>query len=1696
MQYQVSYGRDTVYARNVEYIQGNSSSCIPISYLYKSIEAVTIFNTEKFFSKGLYDTGYHHTEKFAYKNKSRKVDVFNVGTFAFYFNKKYMFSSNGESVSKTAKSAGEQNNNIFGKLERGRDYAILDHVFANDIKNAIHEDNVFGKKLSLDTIENEVKFANHHYKTSTIRQYRWLTKVHQRSAESNEMTWIHEEKNLDNESISCYGVELLKGLNINQDILGKSRVNINLAIGSDGMLLYKDKSDARHNEAYQLFKGHHNLDINSMNGVFKDIPDVSINNSTIIDVENPDLKLNEYLATYKETPLLRIAPQITIKTNNRDLKINESSSISSPIRELKKNEDVIISLDNKDLLYTENVNVGSIIRDAKISEQVNIVTTKGGLKLDSGIIPVIRDVKRVSVNEDIVIDLFSKQLMIRSDLEFFKYKKATFKNEYIGVNIVNKMVAKGEGYSVETRYRGLKEEEMYSLTPKDKDLAKNEYKIISDLIKEVYLETEQGITKYVKEFKNTVSDKPLFLSRDEDYGLIINDMSIVVKNYKGLIENKNTIITKNLKDSSYFNKFDNLFIERNILTMNYTEVPVSIAKAKKRAIENIETIIIKNMQDTFKGQCVAIEKPNLYRASVVQDVIIQKDLKGTMYIRELYVAKEDYNMFNYNQLAINRREQGASISKDVVYHKASSEIKVYNTINNVIKNEYGISVNGSHVGISNPLKYTFIEDGVTIIPDNRDVFTYVNETFSKATGGCAYVDNSTGLSKSLDFNINNVFVSVIVNEKDINKGFELEWYLKSRDLGIDNIENWIIPDNKNIVEDGNVNISKKTYSVSLDIGNTNVSKTSKELLDEDDIQFLKYERNLVINSMDNWFIKGQSLVDSRYNDTWISREDFNLRYGEDVTITKGLHDAICDIYNVGVLKGFKDTIISNKDILVSRPDFNLGIYNDTTIQKGLKLMDMYANMIDVCKGVKGSSLYNEDILYQKAENNTNIFDSEVGYNKAIKDCMIDNDMIGYGKIRKSLDKYEQHFISKRPQDTYKESITITYDKGPGSIMVDEEFLYGVMKNSIDTGIDNTDVGYVKNSSDSVYDKLIGYDKYFSSVYIEPNAVLTKGPGNVTIDDGSCSWFSKFNTMDIVDTIIKIDCSSKDIDNSSVVIEYSKNTSDIMQDENIRIDSSTVDIGFTENVNVTKGGVATLISKDETVSTTKGSLNDDDTSTVLQSAGKQSNANNIIGITKGTADTSFDGVTSLHDGWNNLNIDKTIEAELKGLNMSKYDNESINIAKEKKDTQENKNVVINKAYLAANNDDVSEILSKALKEGGENNNVIISKLGHLVEKVPGLQKIIADREFKEVYIECSGKWVDGDEYDKPSLTGEGIDELLLPGTDYDYTKLEGTVIDSNGKPIGKNIEVIDNRTFITSTPVKHPLPETSNIGIEYIDLNVNVLRHLIDVTYKLWMKKAFKFGATDMRDAMSILMEDLISYVDIVMDEPDKKHAERVLRLIRWYGEAAINNHAKYKIKVDFKKLSSDLYEGDCKIPYSFDNMHIDNNMYTITNTVTGMECSAEFYIDNPVDTKVQFILQVTSGTARVSINGEEVATVGVGMHRLEYDIEKLDKPNVLNIFYNGLSNGIINISNVVIFDMRYQGYTLEYHAVRGTGNKVMDNLIKYLANYEDMLSNNMEYIEAVKDNNYAITDVISRLLEYYDLHHEGKDKGKRITIKK
>ena len=283
---------------------------------------------------------------------------------------------------------------------------------------------------------------------------------------------------------------------------------------------------------------------------------------------------------------------------------------------------------------------------------------------------------------------------------------------------------------------------------------------------------------------------------------------------------------------------------------------------------------------------------------------------------------------------------------------------------------------------------------------------------------------------------------------------------------------------------------------------------------------------------------------------------------------------------------------------------------------------------------------------------------------------------------------------------------------------------------------------------------------------------------------------------------------------------------------------------------------------------------------------------------------------------------------------------------------------------------------------------------------------------------------------------------------------------------------------------------------YIDLNINVLRHMIDVAYKLWMKKAFKFGAMDMKEAMSVLLDDISCYIALSMTGKDREHAARVFRMFRWYGEAAINNNAKYKITSNYSILSSDLHLGDCKIPYEFTNMHIDNKMYTITNTVTGEECQAEFYIENPVDTKLKIIVHATAGNITISLNGEVLDRFSRGMHRLEYDIEKSEKQNVLKVSYDGEDNGVINISNLVIVDMVYRDFNVEYQPTIGSGNKVMNDFINYITLYEDLLDNNKEYIDKVISNNYPITEAINRMLEYFELHHENKAKGKRLTIKK
>ena len=399
---------------------------------------------------------------------------------------------------------------------------------------------------------------------------------------------------------------------------------------------------------------------------------------------------------------------------------------------------------------------------------------------------------------------------------------------------------------------------------------------------------------------------------------------------------------------------------------------------------------------------------------------------------------------------------------------------------------------------------------------------------------------------------------------------------------------------------------------------------------------------------------------------------------------------------------------------------------------------------------------------------------------------------------------------------------------------------------------------------------------------------------------------------------------------------------------------------------------------------------------------------------------------------------------------------------------------------------------------KDNDLFLFKMQDVLNYDKIANKLMLDADFKEVYYEQSKKykWLDGGEDDfEMKLDKYGIDELILPYNDYNYEILKKTLINEYGKPLVPYKE-IDKNSFIAKIPVQNPVPCFSDIGLEYIDVDVGILVHLLNTMYKLWRKKVFKFGAMDIKDSMECILSDLKDYIFLTFEGDDLKIATRVFRLFRWYAEMAMNKCCSYKITLQYGPLYSSLDKGDCSIPYKLENMYIDDNKYIITNSVLNKECSCTFNIDNPIDTVIQATIYLSDGSCDILLNNNLECTLKKGINNISIPLKRLDEMNTLKIYYNSFNNGIIKISKVVISDMVYEDAKIEYYSKIGEGNYFMDLLIKNLSVTAITDIYDKDQIEKIKENNFSISVTLDRIKEYIELHHVNKIKGKRLTIKK
>ena len=380
----------------------------------------------------------------------------------------------------------------------------------------------------------------------------------------------------------------------------------------------------------------------------------------------------------------------------------------------------------------------------------------------------------------------------------------------------------------------------------------------------------------------------------------------------------------------------------------------------------------------------------------------------------------------------------------------------------------------------------------------------------------------------------------------------------------------------------------------------------------------------------------------------------------------------------------------------------------------------------------------------------------------------------------------------------------------------------------------------------------------------------------------------------------------------------------------------------------------------------------------------------------------------------------------------------------------------------------------------------------------------------------GNWAWVYETPDPMDPVYGIDELLLPENDTRYEDFEDIIFNKKTLKPRRPVKIINETTFIAKYPNKHPIPEYKDIAIDYdksavkfeqyYGIETEIMRTVFLKYYRIWQSKIFEFGSMNMVQAVKKMLDYLYSWIMTYFNAEDVEQALRVFKLIRWYGESAIIQNSQYIISYEFDTLESKLTTGTCAIPnnldpISNDSMIVDASLGVIKNNpiYIGPNSSAhiEFYIDNRKNTSITFSLSNTVGSVNIYINDILVDTISSSALNITYPIPytgdinvvKIEKPIGHNL------NQFFYIGNIKVPNLSFKDLSIEFDPTLKMGNKPLDEIAKKMIQYADMYDDMKEAYYRIKRNNLGIQETYKKMLEYWELHHQNKTKGKRLTIK-
>ena len=386
----------------------------------------------------------------------------------------------------------------------------------------------------------------------------------------------------------------------------------------------------------------------------------------------------------------------------------------------------------------------------------------------------------------------------------------------------------------------------------------------------------------------------------------------------------------------------------------------------------------------------------------------------------------------------------------------------------------------------------------------------------------------------------------------------------------------------------------------------------------------------------------------------------------------------------------------------------------------------------------------------------------------------------------------------------------------------------------------------------------------------------------------------------------------------------------------------------------------------------------------------------------------------------------------------------------------------------------------------------------------------------IHPEDFGNWAwvyeTPDPFDKVSY---GIDELLLPENDTRYEDFEDIIFNKETMTPRNPVKQIDENTFIAKYPIRHPLSSKyANISVDYntsaIDfenyygIETQIMHTVFLKFYRIWQSKIFEFGTMTMVQSVKLMLEYLYSWIMEYFPLEKIEQALRVFKLIRWYGESSIIQNSQYIVSYEYGTLESKLNTGSCMIPNNIgpDNstMLIDSKLGVIKNNPELLQVSnayVEFYVNNKKNTTFTFSLSNTVGSVNIYINDVLVDTVSRSTINLTYELSYTGDINVVKIEKEKAHNlnATFYIGNIKVPNGTFKELSIDFDPTLKAGNKPLNEIARKMIAVANLYDNRNEAYETILKGNLGMNELYKKLTEYWELHHQGKTKGKRLTIK-